>query len=749
MANNTSLYTYVASPNVASNNFTTLYTGVQTVGVNTNYGNANVEAFLNAGTDGSNTVQNIVLSGNINVGGNSNLGNVGNVHITGGNLNYILETDGSGGLNWVPLPNFTTNTTSYIHFAVNSTANNQSFTNANLIVYANSNTMAVFKNGINIEPNLYAISGNVLTINILLNTGDTIDVLPSYSGAPNTTPGGNLTEVQYNGGSNTLSGNSTFTFTQGTSTLTVGNVHTSNILFNGNSKIYSDNTTLQLFPNNITQVTGIYMDNEDIAVYANSNVIIETNESGVHYDWTFQPDGYIKFPDGTYQNTAFTGGAGGIVAGSNTYVQYNNAGNFGASANFTFNSTTNTLTATNIIGNVATANYANFAGSATIATSATTAGNSNYANTANIANTANYANFSGTAFSISGANVSGIVANANYAAYAGNVSTANSANYANYANFAGTAYSIAGANVTGYVPNAVHSTISDSANSVAGANVSGSVTQSNYANIANSVAGANVSGSVSQSNYANIANSVAGANVSGSVANATNASFASVANSVAGANVTGYVANATHATIADTANSVATANYANYAGNIYGSNGSAYMTSLGQLYMTGGGANNWAYFASGYNVILGANYQYPTGPNKEWIFDTAGTLTMPGNITSTGTSNIANTNFTKFNETVISGGSVTGTITPNAAAGTIYQYTLTGNITFNSVSNAVAGTSMTIRLTQDGTGNRTLTSSMLFAGGSKTLSTAASSIDIISLYYDGTTYYAVLSKGYA
>jgi hypothetical protein len=56
---------------------------------------------------------------------------------------------------------------------------------------------------------------------------------------------------------------------------------------------------------------------------------------------------------------------------------------------------------------------------------------------------------------------------------------------------------------------------------------------------------------------------------------------------------------------------------------------------------------------------------------------------------------------------------------------------------------------MTIIITQDGTGGRTLTSSMKFAGASKTLSTAASAVDIISVFYDGTTYYATLSKGYA
>jgi hypothetical protein len=38
---------------------------------------------------------------------------------------------------------------------------------------------------------------------------------------------------------------------------------------------------------------------------------------------------------------------------------------------------------------------------------------------------------------------------------------------------------------------------------------------------------------------------------------------------------------------------------------------------------------------------------------------------------------------------------------------------------------------------------------MLFAGAAKTLSTAVGAKDIISVFYDGSTYYATLSKGYA
>ena len=46
------------------------------------------------------------------------------------------------------------------------------------------------------------------------------------------------------------------------------------------------------------------------------------------------------------------GGGGGTPGGATTQVQFNNNGSFGGDSNFTFNSTTNTLTATNITGSL-------------------------------------------------------------------------------------------------------------------------------------------------------------------------------------------------------------------------------------------------------------------------------------------------------------------------------------------------------------------------------------------------------------
>ena len=100
-------------------------------------------------------------------------------------------------------------------------------------------------------------------------------------------------------------------------------------------------------------------------------------------------------------------------------------------------------------------------------------------------------------------------------------------------------------------------------------------------------------------------------------------------------------------------------------------------------------------------------------------------------------------------ETVYNLGNITGTPTITASSATVFKATLTGNITINSITGIDTGSNITLILTQDGTGSRTLSSTMKFAGASKTLSTAASSIDVITIFYDGTNYLASLVKGYA
>jgi hypothetical protein len=93
-------------------------------------------------------------------------------------------------------------------------------------------------------------------------------------------------------------------------------------------------------------------------------------------------------------------------------------------------------------------------------------------------------------------------------------------------------------------------------------------------------------------------------------------------------------------------------------------------------------------------------------------------------------------------------GTTSGTITPNVTNGNVQKITLNGNLTFSAFSSPIAGQSLTLIVTQDGTGNRTLTSTMKFSDGYKILSTDPNAIDVMCLFYDGTTYYVALTVGY-
>jgi hypothetical protein len=104
------------------------------------------------------------------------------------------------------------------------------------------------------------------------------------------------------------------------------------------------------------------------------------------------------------------------------------------------------------------------------------------------------------------------------------------------------------------------------------------------------------------------------------------------------------------------------------------------------------------------------------------------------------------TNRLNYNEAVHSLGTTSGTIAPDAANGNVQTITLNGNLTLNAFTSPVAGQSITLIVNTGGTA-RTLTSTMKFAGGEKTLSTT-STTDIISVFYDGTNYWASLAKDF-
>ena len=309
----------------------------------------------------------------------------------------------------------------------------------------------------------------------------------------------------------------------------------------------------------------------------------------------------VKITGGTAEYVLKTDGAGNLswtpmsnanVGGSSTQIQYNNGTNLAGSANLTFNAGTKTLSVDNIIANgsqLTNITGANVTGYVPNANVANTAYSVSGANVSGDVSGANHANVADVANSVLGSNVTGTVANATYATTAGtayNVSGANvsgDVSGANHANVADVANTVAGANVTGTVANAVYAVTSGTSYSVTGSNVSGPVA---YATTANSVAGANVSGQVSNALVAGtvytnaqpnitslgtLSSLTVTANVSSGNADLGNAATASffIGNgvyltSITGANVIGDVANATYAITAGTAYNVSGSNVSGY-----------------------------------------------------------------------------------------------------------------------------------------------------------------------------------------
>jgi hypothetical protein len=253
------------------------------------------------------------------------------------------------------------------------------------------------------------------------------------------------------------------------------------------------------FGSNVTDASGSLTINTYGDVKANSfvgNLVGTANLTTIVVNGVsrFGNVGNVKIIGGSPDYILKTDGQGNLswsapqttsAAGSNTQVQYNNSDSFGASANFTFDSSTKTLTVDKI--------------------------------------TANGAGLS----SLAGANVTGTVANANYAAYAGN------------------AYSVSGSNVSGQVGNAL---IAGTIYTNAQPNITSVGTLSSLSVTGNITSGNANLGNLTTSNYfsgnGSLLTAITGANVTGTVANATYALNAGNAYSVSGSNVVGQVANA-------------------------------------------------------------------------------------------------------------------------------------------------------------------------------------------------------------
>jgi hypothetical protein len=211
------------------------------------------------------------------------------------------------------------------------------------------------------------------------------------------------------------------------------------------------------------------------------------------------------------------------------------------------------------------------------------------------------------------------------------------------------------------------------------------------------IVGANVDGNVAYaitSNYANIANSVSGTNVSGNVASAVQAHYANIANSITFANVSGKPTTISGYGITDAySNTNAGAYLSSYTGNLtVGNINVAYTTTstanLGNVAL----AN---YFVGNGSLLTGVSATTATktvnGTSNVDIATASGNITMAVN----GTSNVVIVTSTGVNVAgYINAGSgaitTTGNVTGSYVLGNGSQLTsLTGSAVVGNVTNAV------------------------------------------------------------
>jgi len=330
---------------------------------------------------------------------------------------------------------------------------------------------------------------------------------------------------------------------------------------------------------------------------------------------------YVSTNNLLYANGVAWAFSAGSVVGADTQVQYNDGGSsFGASSAFTFNKTSSTLSVTNITANgsgLTSLTGANVTGTVANATYATSAGTATSATTAGTVTTASQSNITsvGTLTSLA---VTGNVTSGN--ANLGNVTVSNY--------FSGNGY-----HLTGITGGAIVGTVS-------------------AASVAYSVDGANVVGQVT---YAATANAVAAGNVMGQIANAL----------VAG---TVYTAAQTNITSVGTLTSLDVTG--NVSANYYIGNGS----QLTGITITGAYSNtNTAAYLPTYTGNISANYFIGNGSALTNITG----ANIIGNVSSAVQSHYANV-----------ANSITGTnVSGNVASAVQSHYAnIANSVTFTNVS---------------------------------------------------------------
>lgn len=512
----------------------------------------NTVAGLSVGEDASIDVidsEGNVSTGNLTVTGTSDLGDVGNIIINGGTTGYVLSTDGAGNLSWSSLSagvagddteiqfnvagnfsaspdltfNYTTSTLVTTNLLANTITGNSFIGDASsLSNIPGANVIGFVANATQAANATYAVSAGTATL------ADQV----TQANQPNITSLGNLTSLVVTQNATLANATASFFIGDGYNIFNINGANVSEVP-NANYATYSlytldanlanlANSAVTVVGNDQPNITGlgnlgqlVVLGNADLAdVTANilsANGIVSNSTLFVAGDATISGN-LIVYGNAIYADVKTLivqdpiieqgGSANGAPLPDNDgfdrgqILHYysdttsspvdafmgwkNDAGEFAFVSNA---SLVNNIVTVQQYGNV----HANmFIGNGALLTDI------NGSSITEVAN-ANYATYAGTAFSVDGSNVTGVVATANLATFASNAFSVDGSNVvgsvanANYATLAGSVVSVDAANIVGTVANATYSEIAGVAYSVAGANVIGQVGTANYAAYAGNI----------------------------------------------------------------------------------------------------------------------------------------------------------------------------------------------------------------------------------------------------------------------
>jgi hypothetical protein len=382
-------------------------------------GNSTQVQFNDGGVFGGNagltfTKANTTLTANNFIATSSaNLGDVSNITISGGNANFVLQTDGFGNLSWVEqtgggggvsvtVDDFTGNGVQ-TQFTLSVTPTDIDYTSVNY-------------NGVLLLRTDYSLAGNVLTTSSAPANGSSLEVTilsSSSGGGGNGTPGGANTQVQFNN-DGAFEGNVGFTYDLTTGTLTA--------------------PVLQGEGANIANIPGGNVTGQ-VNFAATANSVAGANVTG-----------YVALS--TLANSAVSVNGSNIVGAVPYAIVANAVSGSNVTGEVSFAAVANSVDGSNVSGAVSYATTANSVAGANVAGEVSYAAIANSVAGANVSGAVSYAT---TANSVAGANVSGEVS---FAAVANSIAGANVSGEVGLATYATTANSVAGSNVSGSVSSA-------------------------------------------------------------------------------------------------------------------------------------------------------------------------------------------------------------------------------------------------------------------------------------------------------